>query len=105
MPTLLTYILLSLFAGNLTDRLGARKIIPMFGVVLGIGTLLMGTSASFWQASMFFGIVGMGAAAMWTPIIALVQRWFAVKKRNGSWYSVYRFWPWVLLQWANCFPL
>jgi len=78
----LTYILLSLFAGNLTDRLGARKIIPMFGVVLGIGTLLMGTSASFWQASMFFGIVGMGAAAMWTPIIALVQRWFAVKRRG-----------------------
>lgn len=78
----LAYILLSLFAGNLTDRLGARKIIPMFGVVLGIGTLLMGTSASFWQASMFFGIVGMGAAAMWTPIIALVQRWFAVKRRG-----------------------
>jgi len=78
----LAYILLSLFAGNLTDRLGARKIIPIFGVVLGIGTLLMGTSASFWQASLFFGIVGMGAAAMWTPIIALVQRWFAVKRRG-----------------------
>jgi len=78
----LTYICLSLFAGNLTDRLGARKIIPMFGIVLGIGTLLMGTAASFWQASMFFGIVGIGAAAMWTPIIALVQRWFAVKRRG-----------------------
>ena len=78
----LAYIILSLFAGNLTDRLGARKIIPMFGVVLGIGTLLMGTSTSFWQASLFFGIVGMGAAAMWTPIITLVQRWFAVKRRG-----------------------
>ena len=78
----LAYIILSLFAGNLTDRLGARKIIPMFGIVLGIGTLLMGTSASFWQASLFFGIVGMGAAAMWTPIITLVQRWFAVKRRG-----------------------
>ncbi len=101
----LTYILLSLFAGNLTDRLGARKIIPMFGVVLGIGTLLMGTSASFWQASMFFGIVGMGAAAMWTPIIALVQRWFAVKRRE--WLLVFCL-PVLalgLLQWANCFPL
>ena len=78
----LAYICLSLFAGNLTDRLGARKIIPMFGIVLGIGTLLMGTAASFWQASLFFGIVGMGAAAMWTPIIALVQRWFAVQRRG-----------------------
>lgn len=78
----LAYIILSLFAGNLTDRLGARKIIPLFGIVLGIGTLLMGTSTSFWQASMFFGIVGMGAAAMWTPIITLVQRWFAIKRRG-----------------------
>lgn len=78
----LAYICLSLFAGNLTDRLGARKIIPLFGIVLGGGTLLMGTSASFWEASLFFGIVGMGAAAMWTPIITLVQRWFAVKRRG-----------------------
>jgi len=78
----LAYIFLSLCTGNLTDRLGARKIIPMFGVVLGIGTLLMGTSTSFWQASLFFGIVGMGAAAMWTPIITLVQRWFAIKRRG-----------------------
>mgnify|MGYP005839318765 CR=1 FL=1 len=76
------YICLSLFAGNLTDRLGARRIIPMFGVFLGIGTLFMGTAASFWEASLFFGIVGMGAAAMWTPIITLVQRWFAVKRRG-----------------------
>jgi len=78
----LAYICLSLFAGNLTDRLGARKIIPLFGIVLGIGTLLMGTAANFWQASLFFGIVGMGAAAMWTPIITLVQRWFAIKRRG-----------------------
>jgi sugar phosphate permease len=78
----LAYICLSLFAGNLTDRLGARKIIPLFGIVLGIGTLLMGTAASFWQASMFFAIVGMGAAAMWTPIITLVQRWFDIKRRG-----------------------
>jgi len=78
----ITYICLSLFAGNLTDRLGARKIIPLFGIVLGVGTLLMGTSSSFWEASLFFGIVGMGAAAMWTPIITLVQRWFAIKRRG-----------------------
>lgn len=78
----LAYICLSLFAGNLTDRLGARRIIPLFGIVLGVGTLLMGTAASFWQASLFFAVVGMGAAAMWTPIITLVQRWFDIKRRG-----------------------
>jgi sugar phosphate permease len=76
------YICLSLFAGNLTDRLGARKIIPLFGIALGTGTLLMGTADSFWKASLFFGIVGMGAAAMWTPIVTLVQRWFATHRRG-----------------------
>lgn len=78
----LAYICFSLFAGNLTDRFGARKVIPLFGIVLGIGTLLMGNAANFWQASSFFALVGVGGAAMWTPIVALVQRWFAVKRRG-----------------------
>ena len=79
---LLAYICLSLFAGNLTDRLGARKIIPLFGIILGTGTMLMGTADSFSQASLFFAIVGVGAASMWTPIITLVQKWFAIKRRG-----------------------
>lgn len=78
----LAYICLSLFAGNLTDRLGARRIIPLFGIALGIGTLFMGAAENFWQASLSFSVVGMGAAAMWTPIITLVQRWFAIKRRG-----------------------
>ena len=61
---LLAYICFSLFAGNLTDRLGARKVIPLFGIVLGIGTLLMGNAANFWQASLFFALAGVGGAAM-----------------------------------------
>lgn len=78
----IVYILFSLFTGYLTDRLGARKVISIFCVILGIGTVLMGTAKSFWQACIFYGIVGMGGAAMWTPIITLVQRWFDVKKKG-----------------------
>jgi len=76
------YVILSLFTGYLTDRLGARKIISCFCIILGIGTFLMGTVQNFWQACIVYGIVGMGGAAMWTPIITLVQRWFFVKKRG-----------------------
>ncbi|MGZ6250272.1 MAG: MFS transporter, partial [Syntrophales bacterium] len=43
----LAYMCLSLFVGNLTDRLGARKVIPLLGIILGIGTMLMGTADSF----------------------------------------------------------
>lgn len=78
----LAYICLSLFVGNLTDRLGARKIIPLFGIILATGTILMGTADSFSQASLFFAIVGVGAASMWTPIITLVQKWFVIKRRG-----------------------
>jgi len=76
------YILFSLFTGYLTDRLGARKVISCFCVILGVGTFLMGTVQNFWQACIFYGIVGMGGAAMWTPIVTLVQRWFFIKKKG-----------------------
>lgn len=79
---LFVYICISPFTGYLTDRLGARKIIPLFGIFLGCGAILMGTVQNFWQAMVFFGITGIGGAAMWTPVITLVQRWFAVNRRG-----------------------
>lgn len=79
---LFAYICFSPFTGYLTDRLGARRIIPLFGIVLGIGTLLMGTSKNVAQASIFFAMVGAGASAMWTPILTVVQRWFFVKRKG-----------------------
>ncbi|MCX7966582.1 MAG: MFS transporter [Syntrophorhabdaceae bacterium] len=78
----IVYILFSLFTGYLTDRFGARKVISIFCIILGIGTVLMGTAKSFSQACIFYGIVGMGGAAMWTPVITLVQRWFDVRKKG-----------------------
>jgi sugar phosphate permease len=79
---LFAYVCLSPFAGYLTDRLGARRIISLFGIVLGIGTLFMGMSQSFPASAFFFALVGIGGSAMWTPIIALVQRWFSLKRRG-----------------------
>jgi len=79
---LATYICLTPFTGNLTDRFGARKVITLFGIVLGIGALFMGTVERFWTACVFFALVGAGASAMWTPVITVVQRWFS-KRRRG----------------------
>ncbi len=76
------YIVFSPFVGYLTDRLGARIVIPAFGLVLGIGTLFMGSAQSFWGAAIPFLFVGIGAAAMWTPVVTLVQRWFAPHRRG-----------------------
>lgn len=58
----LAYIALSLIAGNLTDRCGARKIIPLFGIIPGTGTIFMGTADTFPEAAVSFAIAGMGAS-------------------------------------------
>jgi sugar phosphate permease len=79
---LAAYLCLTPFTGNLTDRIGARRVITLFCFVLGAGTLLMGAVESFWTACVFFALAGAGASAMWTPVITVVQRWFG-KKRRG----------------------
>lgn len=107
----IVYILFSLFTGYMTDRLGARRVISFFCIILGVGTILMGTSKSFWQACIFYGIVGMGGAAMWTPIITLVQKWFDVRKRGMAlgilstgfglgFATMGKFYPFVVSQWS-----
>jgi sugar phosphate permease len=78
----LTYILFSPLMGWLMDRVGGRFVISFFCLFLGIGTLLMGQASNLPTAIFFHGIVGIGAAAVWTPISALVQKWFGGKKRG-----------------------
>jgi len=79
---LAAYLCLTPFTGNLTDRFGARRVITLFCILMGIGTLLMGTVDRFWTACIFYGLVGAGASAMWTPVITVVQRWFGLKRRG-----------------------
>jgi MFS family permease len=78
----IAYICMTPFTGNLTDRLGARPVITTFCLLLGLGTILMGTAEGFWNACLFFALVGVGASAMWTPVITLVQRWFSPERRG-----------------------
>ncbi len=79
---LFTYVLLTPFTGLLTDRLGARRVISVCGLILGAGVLLMGTTNTLWTACLFYALVGIGATGMWTPVITVVQRWFAVRRRG-----------------------
>jgi MFS family permease len=77
------YTILGPLVGFLADRVSARKLIALFCLLQGVGTLLMGTPSSLWQACLFFGIVGAGSSAMWTPVVTLVQRWFGVRRRGA----------------------
>ena len=79
---LFTYIAITPFTGYLTDRLGARRVITVCLLILGVAVLFMGTVDTLWSACLGFGFVGLGATGLWTPVITLVQRWFAFRRRG-----------------------
>lgn len=76
------YVCLTPLAGNLTDRFGARRIITLFCILMGTGTLLIGTVERFWAACIFFALAGAGSSAMWTPVLTVAQRWFGSRRRG-----------------------
>jgi sugar phosphate permease len=77
-----SYILLTPLTGFLTDRLGARYIISICSLILGGGVILMGSVRGLFPACLFYAVVGIGATGMWTPVITVVQRWFAQNRRG-----------------------
>lgn len=79
---LFAYIAITPLSGYLTDRLGARRVITACAFILGVGVILMGTIQELWTACLFYAVVGVGATGMWTPVLAVVQRWFTPKKRG-----------------------
>jgi sugar phosphate permease len=79
---LFAYVAITPFSGYLTDRLGARRVITACALILGVGVILMGTIQDLWTACLFYAVVGVGATGMWTPVLAVVQRWFTPQKRG-----------------------
>jgi sugar phosphate permease len=78
----ITYTLFAPIVGNLTDRIGGRKVIPFFCAILAIGVLLMSTANSLVSVVLFIAIAGIGISATWTPVVALTTRWFNTNKRG-----------------------
>ncbi len=79
---LFVYVSFTPLTGILTDRLGARRVIACCAFILAAGVTLMGTVESLWLACLAFGIAGLGATGMWTPVITVVQRWFTPHRRG-----------------------
>jgi len=68
--------------GNLTDRLGPRKVMTICGGLLGVGYLLMSQINQVWQLYVLYGvIIGVGMSGVFAPLMSTVARWF-VKKRG-----------------------
>ena len=78
----IAYTIFSPVLGLLADRYGARVLLALFSVILGVGTFLMAYSSSPTNASLFFALAGIGTAACWAPVMALAQRWASDKRRG-----------------------
>jgi len=73
---------LAITMGWLTDKLGPRIVVTVFGVFLGICYLLMSQVNTIWQFQINYALVGaIGLSALNVPVMATIARWFI--KRRG----------------------
>lgn len=77
-----TYTLVAPIVGNLTDRIGGRKVITFFCAILAVGVLFMSTVNHLITALLFLAVAGIGLSSTWTPLVALTTRWFSANKRG-----------------------
>jgi sugar phosphate permease len=81
---LIAYTVFSPVCGFISDRFGSRWLISSLVVIMGIGTCLMSAASSILQASLYFALAGIGAAACWAPVVALAQKWSSHTSRGKT---------------------
>jgi MFS family permease len=73
--------LISIAMGGFTDRYGARIVMTMSGILLGLGYFLMSYVNHLWHFYLFYGfILGIGMGGSYTPLLSVVARWFKEKR-------------------------
>jgi MFS family permease len=81
----LTFFLVGLFSiltGKLTDRFGPRRLVMIYGLILGLGYFLMSHVNSVWQLYLYYGLaIGLGTSCADASLLPTAARWF-VKKRG-----------------------
>ena len=78
---ILAYSVMSAWSGQLTDRIGPRRVIAGGAVLLAAGYLVLGSARSL--ALVFVGlavIAPMGMSSSWVPANATVVRWFTERR-------------------------
>ncbi len=78
----LSYSIFSPIMGFAVDRFSSRVLLTICSAIFATGTYLLSRPETLSQACFAFFIVGVGASAMWTPVVTLVQRWYGAKRRG-----------------------
>jgi len=73
--------IVGILAGVWTDKLGARVVVTISGVLFGSGYILMSWAESIWGLYLFFGVLtGIGLSGLWVPPLSTVARWFTRRR-------------------------
>ena len=78
----MTYTICAPVLGTLSDLFNYRLLVPLFIVVLATGAMLMACADGFLKACLIFSVAGLGHAACWAPLSALVSKWVPDHKRG-----------------------
>ncbi len=74
--SLLAMGLLSPLAGSLADRYGARHLVSMGGVLMGVAFLLLSRIEEMWQLYALYLALGVSLSAILMPVVGAVSRRF-----------------------------
>ena len=102
----LGYLAAVLISGYWAFRIGARKLIFLALLLVGLTMILSSMARSFFYLLIVYTLTGIGSGASNVPIMALVSSWFVSKKRGtaagfiviGSGFAIIfsgKFIPWI----------
>ncbi|MDS4029152.1 MAG: MFS transporter [Candidatus Contendobacter sp.] len=70
------YTAMQIPAGVLADTLGARISVTLGNLVSGVGSILFGLAATFWEASVGRALVGLGVSVVFVGLMKSNTLWF-----------------------------
>jgi sugar phosphate permease len=79
---LVGYLALSVLGGALASRFGPRTVITTGMLMVGITMILTGISETFYTATFWRTLTGIGSGASNVPVIGLLVAWFTPRRRG-----------------------
>jgi MFS family permease len=79
---LVGYLTLSVLGGALAARFGPRSVITAGLLTVGITLILTGISDTFYTATIWRTLTGIGSGASNVPVIGLLASWFTPRRRG-----------------------
>ena len=73
------YLIMQVVSGYLLDRFGARLLLTISALTMGLGTVLFSLSPNIYAASGSRFIIGLGASCAFITAVYLVSRWLSAK--------------------------